>query len=281
MSRAIQEMLEELVSAYARGNPLVLLFDYDGTLTPIVEHPRLATLSSDTRRALAKLSGRTKVHVGVLSGRALEDVKAMLDLPGLLLSGTGGVELELGGVRTAPPLAAGALNLLRDLAPELERSLAAYPGAWLEDKRYAWTVHYRQTPAALHEALRANVEKILDPHHGRLHVLPGPMAIEILAAPGCNKGEAVRSILKHLGLREAKIFYAGDNANDADAFEAVGALAGVSVAVGVDAPPGAAYRLPDPAALQVFLERLAAALDSTRLRAATRCWIPPPRRRMD
>ena len=35
---------QSIVSAYSRGSRLALLFDYDGTLTPIVEHPALARL---------------------------------------------------------------------------------------------------------------------------------------------------------------------------------------------------------------------------------------------
>ena len=258
----MQEMLETLVSAHAYGNPLVLLFDYDGTLTPIVEHPRLATLSSDTRHVLASLKDRANVHVGVLSGRTLDDLKAMLALPGLLLSGTGGVELELHGVKTVHPQAPRAGDLLRDVLPELESRLTAYPGAWLEDKQYACTVHYRKTPTSMHDDLRVDVEKILSSHPGRLRVIPGPMAIEILADFECHKGEAICSIQKHLGLRQSKIFYAGDNANDAEAFVTVAASNGISLGIGADAPPGADCHLPDPAALRVFLERLDADLDS-------------------
>ena len=38
------------------GRPLALLFDYDGTLTPIVRHPSLARLSAANRDRLARLT---------------------------------------------------------------------------------------------------------------------------------------------------------------------------------------------------------------------------------
>ena len=103
MRETMQEALDQLVSAYRHGSPLILLFDYDGTLTPIVEHPKLATLSPDARQVLARLAQHANVVIGLLSGRSLDDLKAMLDLPGLYLAGTGGLELDLCGTRIEHP----------------------------------------------------------------------------------------------------------------------------------------------------------------------------------
>ena len=49
--------------------PLVLLLDYDGTLTPIVAHPDLAVIPHDTREVLSSLANDNTVHVAVISGR--------------------------------------------------------------------------------------------------------------------------------------------------------------------------------------------------------------------
>ncbi|QRV91345.1 glycosyltransferase family 20 protein [Ceratobasidium sp. AG-Ba] len=47
----------------------LLLFDYDGTLTPIVKTPSMAVPSKDTLRALEKLSADPKNIVYIISGR--------------------------------------------------------------------------------------------------------------------------------------------------------------------------------------------------------------------
>src|SRR5262249_29183323 len=63
------------LAEYRTGRPLVLLFDYDGTLTPIVAHPSLAVLPAPTQTLLATLAGVDGVTVGVVSGRALGHLK--------------------------------------------------------------------------------------------------------------------------------------------------------------------------------------------------------------
>jgi len=47
MSAAIPALVERLSAAYRQGNLLVLSFDYDGTLAPIVEYPWMALLDQD------------------------------------------------------------------------------------------------------------------------------------------------------------------------------------------------------------------------------------------
>ena len=44
MSGSLRAELARLVDARRRGTRLVLLFDYDGTLVPIVEHPSMAVV---------------------------------------------------------------------------------------------------------------------------------------------------------------------------------------------------------------------------------------------
>ncbi|MQG71514.1 MAG: trehalose-phosphatase, partial [SAR202 cluster bacterium] len=46
----------------------LLLFDYDGTLTPIAARPEIATLPEKTRHSLAALNEMDRFVVGVVSG---------------------------------------------------------------------------------------------------------------------------------------------------------------------------------------------------------------------
>src|SRR5260370_22091027 len=63
------------------GRRLAVFLDYDGTLTPIVARPELARLPPATGEVLARLARR--FPVAVLSGRAREDVAALLGPPGI------------------------------------------------------------------------------------------------------------------------------------------------------------------------------------------------------
>ena len=53
---------------------ILLLTDYDGTLTPIVERPDMANLSEDIRKLLQTLARQHRFTLGIISGRALADL---------------------------------------------------------------------------------------------------------------------------------------------------------------------------------------------------------------
>lgn len=252
----LQAVLESLVSAYRRGDGLVLLFDYDGTLVPIVEHPRLATLAPEARRLLKRLAGRPRVCLGILSGRAVDDLKQMARLPNVYYAGVSGLEIEAFGVRLVHPQACGAEKQIATLAEHLRALVASFPGAWVENKRLGLTVHYRGANPGIVPALKSQVRAVLDPLADQLRSVPGPMAIEITPKLGWTKGTAVRTILQQLGGDRGVVVYAGDGANDVEALEVVAAGGGFALGVGSEAPPTAQYRLPDHVALWRFLTRL-------------------------
>jgi hypothetical protein len=82
--------LENLLSAWPAvavrirlARHILLLADYDGTLTPIVERPELANLSSFTRGLLRSLARRRNYTVGIVGGRALSDLKTKVGIDGM------------------------------------------------------------------------------------------------------------------------------------------------------------------------------------------------------
>jgi trehalose 6-phosphate phosphatase len=256
MREVTQEALDQLISAYSHGSTLILLFDYDGTLTPIVEHPMLAILAPGTRQVLARLKDRANAQIGILSGRTIADLQTMLALPGLYLAGTSGLELDLCGTRIEHPQARKTAAVMEQVAARLESELAAYPGAWLEEKRLALTVHYRQLAGHLLGALQTSVEQVTRTFASDVRIIQGPRAWEIMPCRGWTKGSAVRLILADVGATNAALLYAGDGSNDAEAMEVVTALGGITLGIGPHPPTAARYRLPTPAALFEFLRSL-------------------------
>ena len=66
------------VGDWVAGEGRVLLMtDYDGTLTPIVDDPADAFLSEDTREQLLRIARSPRGSVSVISGRGVEDLRAM------------------------------------------------------------------------------------------------------------------------------------------------------------------------------------------------------------
>ena len=81
------EDFERWIGPLARRWPLVVFLDYDGTLAEIAPHPTLARLSTSMRDALAACAARGDTELVIVSGRALGDVRAMVDVPDLVLRG--------------------------------------------------------------------------------------------------------------------------------------------------------------------------------------------------
>src|SRR5665213_502377 len=65
----------DLARRFQKAEEWLLMFDYDGTLAPIVLRPSHARLSDANRRKLRRLALRDKCAVGVLSGRSLSDLR--------------------------------------------------------------------------------------------------------------------------------------------------------------------------------------------------------------
>ncbi|RUQ41361.1 MAG: trehalose-phosphatase [Candidatus Competibacteraceae bacterium] len=263
MPPVIATLLERLTAAYQRGERLVLIFDYDGTLTPLVAHPSLAHLDPALRDVLARLAAMPRVTVGVISGRGLDDLIGMVGLEGLSYGGSTGLELELAGERRIPTEALESRTLFDALRAVSEICLTAYPGAWMENKPFGFTVHYRQLAPDRIEPLRTEMADLLEPHAAGLHVLDGPLAIEVVPAIERDKGTALRAIVAACG-EPATVLYAGDAANDARALAATAERGGIALGIGPAPPSEAVYRLPDPAALAELLVGLADALINTR-----------------
>jgi trehalose 6-phosphate phosphatase len=250
------EIIETLLQAYEQGSQLLLMFDYDGTLTPLVAHPRLAKLSPAMRKVLKRLASKPRIAMGILSGRALDDLKSMVGLEDLYYAGTVGMELDLKGQRLLHPRAEQMAELMVRIGELLKTVVYNYPGAWLEKKELGLTVHYRQVEASQRSELKNRTWEILKPEGGQLLLEDGPLAVEISPKHGWNKADALRSIISHL--QASKIFplYAGDAANDISVLKAVGIYNGIGVWIGNQSPSVASLCLEDPGELLEVLIQL-------------------------
>lgn len=256
--RGLAEVLRRCQAAYAAGRPLLLLFDYDGTLVPLCRRPEWAKMVPSTRRRLARLARRPRVAVGIISGRCLDDLRRMCLLKGILYVGTGGLEWDLFGKPGAHPRAHEIRRSVASLYRRLAQAITAFNGAWVENKHFALSVHYRQLTEAEIPKLLETVAAVLAPYRPSVRVVPAPKALEIYPELGWDKGSVVRWLAKEVLGPETFLLYAGDAANDQPALDAVESLGGVPLAVGPEVQ--AAYALSDPKALDELLASLDAQL---------------------
>jgi trehalose 6-phosphate phosphatase len=259
VTNSLPDVLMPLIAAYHTGEKLVLLFDYDGTLTPIVEHPWQAKLAPHTRELLANLAAQPNVYVGVFSGRRLDELEQLIDLPQLYYCGLSGVELRLGGNLMVHPTARENVPLIDEITKRLAAIEHVYPGAWVEHKRYGFTVHFRGVDPSLIEEVHKRVLGFLECWTRQLRIIDAPLAVEVLVGGTWTKGDAVRKVMEQVG-EPAFVLYAGDAPNDREALDAATAHGGIALGVGPLAPPSVTAHVADPDTLVKWFNALLRAI---------------------
>jgi trehalose 6-phosphate phosphatase len=242
-----------------------VFFDFDGTLSDIVDDPDSAQLVAGAADALRVLAARCPV--AVLSGRDLADVTARVGLPGIWYAGSHGFELTAPeGTHHQNDAAAAAIPMLESAAAQLRERLGPIPGVRVEHKRFGVAVHYRN-------AARDRVGEVLAAvrsagQRDALRVTTGREVIELRPDVDWDKGATLRWVLDHLpGSTRLTPIYLGDDITDEDAFDAVRDpdVRGIPILVrhndDGDRATAAQFALDSPAAAAEFVEGLARRLD--------------------
>jgi trehalose 6-phosphate synthase/phosphatase len=253
-----EEDIEAWLGSELADRRLALFLDYDGTLAPIVEHPRQARLGPGMRAALADCAARPDTKVAIVSGRALADVRERIDVPGLAFAGNHGLEIEAPGIE---PMLHPDLPHFADRARELDRALRRIrePGVWVEEKGASLTVHYRQAHPVDHADIAERARALI--REAGFQAREGLCAVEARPPIGWDKGRAVLHLLR---ARDGPawsegvcVVYVGDDDTDEDAFRALLGL-GITFRVGrAERLTLAARRLPDLEAVETLLRWLA------------------------
>ena len=238
------------------GTPPAVFLDYDGTLTPIVARPELATLSAAMATVLRDLAARCPV--AILSGRDLADLQQMVTLDGMVYAGSHGFDVdapeELGGrVRRGEDFA----DVLAVARARLKEAVAPIAGAWVEDKAFAVTLHFRQVAPEDEPAVEAAFSGVADAFP-ELRRTGGKKVLELRPNVEWDKGRALHMLLERMN-RSVTHFplFIGDDETDEDAFRAV-VGSGIGIRVGEPHVASAAeYFLADSDEVATFLAGLA------------------------
>jgi trehalose 6-phosphate phosphatase len=238
-----------------------VFFDFDGTLSEIVENPDSARLANGAADALTSLSARCPV--AILSGRDLADVRQRIGLPGIWYAGSHGFELTgPDGAHHQNAEAAASIPVLAEAAAELADQLGHIAGVVVEHKRFGVAVHYRN-------AARDRVGEVAAAVRGAgqrtaLRVTTGREVIELRPDVDWDKGKTLRWVLDYIRDNEGPggllPIYLGDDITDEDAFDAIHDD-GVAILVrhgdDGDRATAAGYALDNPDRVREFTERLA------------------------
>ena len=239
------------VSKQFRGaNVSLLLFDFDGTLSPIAARPDLAVLPAETRDLLLEAQLDNRYVLGIVSGRSLVDLRDRVGLDGLIYAGNHGLEIQGKGLDFLHPEASCLMEEMGRIYQELELELelGSYPGVLGENKGLSLSFHYRLTPLEIvpqvEEMFHKTVAAAAD--SGLVKVTRGKQVLEVRPNLDWGKGRAISQIQAAHAEAQLTAFF-GDDLTDEDGFAAVQQTGGMAVLVG---PPGqptrAEYRLDSP-----------------------------------
>ena len=237
---------------------ILLLLDFDGTLSEIASSPEEAVLRPGNAVSLGALARQPGCTVGVISGRALDDVSLKVGVPGLVYAGNHGLEIDGPGLRYLHPAIEAVLPAIAQAAGELETRLIDIAGAFVENKALTLTVHYRLTPEECHHGVASIFHDVTEPlvAAGLCRVTTAKAALELRPAVNWDKGRALTLIRERLA-PDAFPIYIGDDATDEDAYCAAQRVGGTGVFVGpAGADTCAQRRLDAPADVSAALTDL-------------------------
>ena len=242
---------------------VILLTDFDGTLTPIQESPDLAILSEETRQILIKFSQDKAIFLGIITGRSLRQIKKLVHIPGILYVANYGIELEGPGIHYVSKEARKARYILWHVYMRLFKSLKHIEGMHIEDKGLSVSLHYRLVKKAKDvEFIMKTLTNITKPYLEKkaLSLSTGKMVYEIRPPVRWNKATTIQWLLTNyfpLNFGEdALLIYLGDDKADIQVFNT---LKGKELTIFVGNPSdtsAANYYVHSPEEVKVFLEHL-------------------------
>jgi len=203
-----------------------LLLDLDGTLLDLAPTPDSVVVPVGLPATLRTLRHRLAGALGIITGRPVETVDALLgDAPYAVAGEHGGaVRHAPGAALHRPPLPAPPAAWLE----AAERLAAAHPGVLLERKARGFALHFRAVPDA-GPALRGALATLLS-GSAAFELLPAHMLWEV-RPHGIDKGKALRTLMEHAPFAGRKPVFVGDDVTDEDAIHAARALGGAGFQV--------------------------------------------------
>jgi trehalose-phosphatase len=220
--------------------PAAILFDFDGTLSELVDDPDLASIERRSEAAIVRLTQLVDV-VAIVTGRAVNDVQTRLDTTDLVVVGNHGLEWVVRGKHEEHDAGVNAANAIEHAIAEIEERLTRdhlAEGVIFENKRLSASIHYRQAPnqKKVGSVLIPLARKVAAAHN--LRPTEGKLIVELRPSAEISKGTAMYHLRDEFDL--AGMVFLGDDLTDVDGFDSLREIregsAAATLAVGVLGP---------------------------------------------
>ncbi|GAA6034504.1 hypothetical protein JCM8097_005362 [Rhodosporidiobolus ruineniae] len=244
-----------VVDKYEKAGKRLLMFDYDGTLTPIVKDPAAAVPSPTLLSSLATLAKDPKNVVYIISGRDgafLEEHLGHIDNLGM--SAEHGCFIRQPGAKEFVSLTDDLdMDWKKDVLRIFRYYEARTQGATVEKKVSSITFHYRNADPVFGLFQAKELQAMLESMQESLpiDVLVGKKNVEVRPAH-TNKGEIVRRLMYQYPDAEF-CMCAGDDKTDEDMFHSMARV------FSGNTPGGAKTLIYPPESFSLFPSLVAAA----------------------
>jgi trehalose 6-phosphate phosphatase len=244
----------ELLAAVRRAaetEHLLVAMDFDGTMAPLVNHAEDARSLPRAAAAFAGLADLPRTTTALISGRALESLRAVAFPPEkTLLIGSHGAEVWMGPGSSQLTLDDEQRELRSEVRQVLEEIVAHAPGTLLEDKPAGVVLHTRLAADDVAEDAVAAARAVLQDRRG-VFLKRGNRVLET-SVVHASKGEGITFLRRATGA--TAVVFAGDDTTDEDALGSL--VAGdLGVKVGLDFTQ-AEFRVESPSHVGELLEAL-------------------------
>lgn len=237
---------QKVLARFARGRVL-LAFDFDGTLAPLVAKASDAAMRPRTAKLFNAVAHRYPCVI--VTGRRARDIRRRLgNAPVAAVVGNHGADSAEDRADVRRIVAAAR----RAIAPLVSRE----PGSWIENKTYSLSVHFRPGPTT--EAHLAELRRAVAtiPKTG---LVPGKNVLNVVAADAPDKGGAVLQLLR--SLRCDRVLFVGDDETDERVFRRMPASQLIGVRIGRAPHSRAGYVLAQQSDIDRLLSTLLALRD--------------------
>ena len=218
-----------MLDCYKKADRRLFMFDYDGTLTPIVQDPQAAVPSDRIVRNIKTLAQDPKNNVWIISGRD----QAFLDewmghITELGLSAEHGSYIRHPGSEEWEDL---TVSMDKSWQPEVIKIFSHFTertqGSFIERKKVAITWHFRRSDPEYGAFQAEECKKVLETTVGKSHdveVMNGKANLEVRPR-FINKGEIAKRLIEEYGGGKEKepdfVFCTGDDFTDEDMFRSL------------------------------------------------------------
>jgi len=224
---------------------IAVFLDYDGTLTPIKRTPSAAILAPELENILNQLVQLSGVQVAIVTGRSMEDIRRLVRVENIRFAANHGFNIYYNGTEWIHPQALSLIKVLSRLHLILRNTLIGFPKAYIENKQFTLSIHYRNVTQKNIGSLKSLVTKTVRFFDPTLRITRGKKVLEVRPQISWGKGKAVLKMLHSDKTRRQRIpLFIGDDTTDEDVFRALQSK-GITIRVGKSTSTRARYFIKD------------------------------------